>query len=117
MPDCLRSGRRRPISPRSPITEGQGEGITKAIGDLDRPLTCEWIRERGYGSRTMREQMLPNQEPLLILDIENKVGAIVVFAPLDTTRDADRLQRFESYLLGTRPVKAAPGGIARSAEA
>ncbi|WP_075380590.1 hypothetical protein [Methylobacterium phyllosphaerae] len=44
-----------------------------------------------------------DSEPLLIPDIENKVGAIVVFAPLDVTRDADRLRRLETYLVAEFP--------------
>ncbi|MGX9981999.1 hypothetical protein [Methylobacterium fujisawaense] len=47
--------------------------------------------------------MTPDQEPLLIPNIENKVGAIVVFAPLDTTRDAERLRRLETYLVAEFP--------------
>lgn len=47
--------------------------------------------------------MLIDPEPLLIPDIENKVGAIVVFAPLDVTRDADRLRHLETYLVAEFP--------------
>lgn len=47
--------------------------------------------------------MVSHQSPLLIPDIENKVGAIVVFAPLDVTRDADRLRHLEAYLLAEFP--------------